>query len=101
VEAIEGVELAVLRLPCAGRVDARLLLRTLREGADRVLVVGCLEGNCQHESGCFEARKRVEQARLILKQMGIDQERVRMVNIASNEDWRFTVEVARNKEGSE
>ncbi len=91
--AIDGVEVAIIRLPCAARVDPRLLLRTLREGADKVLVVGCLEGNCHHESGCFEARKRVEQARSILAQMGLDPERVRMANIASNEPWRFAAAV--------
>ena len=97
--AIDGVEVAVVRLPCAARVDARLLLRALRDGADQVLVVGCLEGNCQHEIGCFEARKRVEQTRSILTQMGLDPERVRMVNMASNEPWRLTAEL-KKKEGS-
>jgi coenzyme F420-reducing hydrogenase delta subunit len=98
-EAVDEVEVALLRLPCAGRVDSRLLLRSLREGADNVLVVGCLEGNCHHESGCFEARKRVDQVRAILKQMGMDAERVRMLNIASNEGWRLTDELERYKEG--
>lgn len=98
--ALDSVEVAIIRLPCAGRVDARHLLRALREGADAVLVVGCLEGNCYYETGCFEARKRVEQVRVILKQMGLDPARVRMVNIASNEAWRFDLEAEKSKERS-
>ena len=55
-------ELVFIKVPCAGRVDVVHLLQAFREGADAVLVLGCLEGNCHHVYGNLEARKKVERA---------------------------------------
>ncbi|QLH74604.1 MAG: hydrogenase iron-sulfur subunit [Methanomassiliicoccales archaeon] len=78
-----------VRVPCTGRVDVKHIIKAFRDGADAVMVVGCLEGNCNYQFGNIEARKRVEQARELLSQLGIDGERVEMFNIASNQGWRF------------
>lgn len=79
----------IIRVPCAGRIDVLHILRALRDGADAVFVAGCLEGNCHFEYGNFEARKRVEHARRLLSDIGIEAERVEMFNVASNQAWRF------------
>jgi len=78
-----------VRVPCTGRIDIRHILSAFRNGADAVMVVGCLEGNCNFQYGNIEARKRVEQARSILAQLGIEPERVEMFNIASNQGWKY------------
>lgn len=80
---------SIIRIPCAGRIDVIHLLRALREGADAVFVAGCLEKNCNFEYGNYEARKRVEQTKRILSEIGIEDERVEMFNVASNQAWRF------------
>lgn len=87
-----------VRIPCTGRLDVFHILSAFRNGADAVMVVGCLEGNCNYQNGNIEARKRVEQAKGILAQLGIDEERVEMFNIASNQGWRFA-EAVREMEG--
>jgi F420-non-reducing hydrogenase iron-sulfur subunit len=84
-----GPDVLIIRLPCAGRLDVKHVLRAFREGADAVLVIGCLEGNCNFQYGNIEARKRVVQARKLLEQVGIEPERLEMVNLASNQAWRF------------
>jgi F420-non-reducing hydrogenase iron-sulfur subunit len=82
-------DVTVIRIPCTGRVDVKHILQSFRLGADAVLVVGCLEGNCNYQYGNIEARKRVAQAKAILQQIGIEPERLRMCNVASNQAWRF------------
>lgn len=87
--AVDGAELPpevkVLELPCSGRVDEVTMIRALRLGASAVMVVGCLEGNCKHHSGNYQARRKVDDARSILAQIGVEPERVEMFNLASNQ----------------
>jgi len=77
----EGVK--VVEVPCSGRVDEVTILRTLRQGAHAVLVVGCIPGNCRFHGGNLEARREVEKAQDILRQIGLAPERVEMVSVAS------------------
>ena len=46
-------------LPCTGRVSPLHLLSALAEGADGVMVAGCLEGQCHYREGNFNAIDRV------------------------------------------
>lgn len=77
----EGV--AVVEVPCSGRVDEVTLLRTLRRGASAVVVVGCIPGNCRYHGGNLQAHREVEKAQDILRQIGLAPERVEMVDVAS------------------
>jgi F420-non-reducing hydrogenase iron-sulfur subunit len=90
---VEGLsytsDLTIIRLPCTGRTDVRHILQAFRLGADAVMIVGCLEGNCNYQYGNIEARKRVEMAKGLLCQLGIESERLEMFNVASNQSWRF------------
>jgi coenzyme F420-reducing hydrogenase delta subunit len=91
-------DVLIIRLPCTGRLDVKHVLRAFREGADAVLVVGCLEGNCNFQYGNIEARKRIVQSKQVLVQVGIEPERLEMFNLASNQAWRF-VEAVKEMEG--
>ncbi len=79
----------IIRVPCTGKVDLMYLLRSIQKGADGVYVVGCLEGSCHYKEGNFKARQRVEQARALLEEVGIDGDRVRMYNLSSGEGPTF------------
>ena len=79
----------IIRVPCTGKVDLLHLLRAFEKGADGVYVVGCLEGDCHYNNGNFRARKRVEQARVILDTVGVGGERLRMVNLSSSDGPKF------------
>ena len=78
-------DVSAVELPCSGRIDEVTIIRALRAGAWAVMVVGCLEDNCRYGTGNYQARRRVEEARSLLGQLGIDPDRVRMVSAASNQ----------------
>ena len=73
----------IIRTPCTGRLEVEHFLRALENGADGVLVAGCLEGGCHFIEGNLWARRRVNYARRILKEIGLEEERLRMVNVSS------------------
>ncbi len=82
-----GVRL--VKVPCAGRVDAIHMLKAFENGAARVLVLGCEDGACHHLSGNQRARQRVEYARALLKEVGINGQSVAMFNVAPNAPHKF------------
>jgi coenzyme F420-reducing hydrogenase delta subunit len=65
------------------------LLRSIQKGADGVYAVGCLEGNCHYNEGNFRARERVEHVRMMLEEIGLEGDRVRMYNLSSGEGPTF------------
>lgn len=79
----------VIQVPCTGRVDIIYLLRAIEDGADGVYVAGCLEGECHFIEGNLRARKRVNYVKEILKDIGIEPERVEMYNLSSAMGPRF------------
>ncbi len=83
----------IVRLPCTGKVDAIYLLKALEEGIDGVYVAGCEEGDCHFLKGNLRARKRVEQVKEILQDIGINPGRVEMYNLSAADGPRF-VEIA-------
>jgi F420-non-reducing hydrogenase iron-sulfur subunit len=76
-------------LPCTGRIDESLLLSAFENGADGVMVIGCLEGDCHYISGNIRARARVERVYKILEQIKIGSDRIRMYNLSAGEGERF------------
>ena len=79
----------IVRVPCTGKVDLMYLLTAIQKGADGVYVVGCLEGSCHYKKGNFKARERVEHARNLLEEVGIEGDRIRMYNLSSGEGPTF------------
>ncbi len=73
----------IIRVPCSGKVDILHLLKAFEKGADGVYVAGCLEGDCHFKKGNLRADKRVEQARRLLESVGIEGERVEMINLSA------------------
>ena len=79
----------VLRLPCTGKVEVNHILTAFERGVDGVMVAGCLEGGCHFLEGNLRARKRVERAKQILGEIGLEPERLEMYNLSSAEGARF------------
>ena len=79
----------VLRLPCTGKLEVNYILAAFERGVDGVIVAGCLEGGCHFLEGNLRARKRVERARQILSEIGLEPERLEMFNLSSAEGPRF------------
>ncbi len=79
----------IIRVPCTGKVDVMYLLRAIQKGADGVYCVGCLEGACHYNEGNLRCRERVDHARMLLEEIGIEGDRVRMYNLSSGEGPTF------------
>ena len=62
----------VVRVPCLGRVDDVLVMQTLNQGADGVMLTGCLESNCHHMDGSRRANARIAELKEMLKTVGLE-----------------------------
>ncbi|MDW5562006.1 MAG: hydrogenase iron-sulfur subunit [Methanomassiliicoccus sp.] len=93
-----GVE--VIELPCSGRVDEVMVLKALRQGAWAAMVVACLDGNCKYRIGSYQARRRVDEVRSLLAQLGLEKERARFFSVASNQHAWLAEAVQRTKEAA-
>ena len=82
-------DLKLILMPCTGRVDILHLLKAFEAGADVVVVVGCLEGECHYLMGNIRARKRVNKVKKDFEAMGMEPERIEMFNLSSSEGPRF------------
>ncbi len=82
-------DIKLILMPCTGRVDIIHLLKAFEGGADAVMVVGCLEGECHYLMGNIRARKRVNKVKKDFDPMGMEPERVEMFNLSSSEGPKF------------
>ena len=76
-------------VPCTGRVGPLHLLRALADGADGVMVAGCLLGQCHYREGNFNAVDRVAFVRRLLESVGVEPERCRMFTMSAGEPPKF------------
>jgi len=82
-------EIRIIVVPCTGRVDILYLLQAFENGADAVFVSGCHEGDCHYVNGNLFARKRVERAKAILQNIGLEPERLEMFYVSASEGPQF------------
>ncbi len=84
----------IIRVMCSGRIDPAFILEAIKDGADGVLVAGChLPSDCHYMSGNFKALRRVNLTKRVLKEFGIEPERVRLEWISASEGEKFAAVV--------
>jgi len=81
--------LRVIRVMCSARVDPTFVLRGLAEGADGVLVCGCHPGDCHYSEGNYKALRRMALLKRLVRDFGIEEERVRLEWVSASEGQRF------------
>ncbi len=74
-----------IRVMCSGRVDPQFVLKALREGADGVLIAGCHPGECHYVNGNIKAIRRFVLMKKMLKQLGVEDDRVQLVWASASE----------------
>ena len=79
----------IIRVMCSGRVSPFLILKALSVGADGVLVLGCHPGDCHYLEGNYKTLRRIPLLKKMLKQLGIEEERVRLEWVSASEGTKF------------
>ena len=79
----------IVRLPCTGKVEAAMILQAFVEGADGVMVAGCEPGSCHFIHGNLRAAKRVDYAKKLIEEIGLDPRRLVMYHIAASQGPLF------------
>lgn len=79
----------IIRVMCSGRVNASMILKAFREGADGVFVGGCHIGDCHYDSGNYKWKRRAQFIEDILPEFGIEKERFRWDWISASEGEKF------------
>jgi F420-non-reducing hydrogenase iron-sulfur subunit len=80
----------IIRTPCTGRLEVDYFLKAFENGVDGIIVAGCEEGSCHFKEGNLIAKRRVNYTRELLAEIGLEKERLRMVNVSAADAPRFT-----------
>ena len=78
-EVVAGV--AEVYLPSVARLSVSDLLAAFEKGADRVLVLACHEGADRYPQATRRISRRVDQARQLLAEVGLDPDCLRMLEV--------------------
>lgn len=82
-------EVAIVPLPCAGRLDPVYVLRALRNGAAKVIILGCYDQACKYLHGITRAKARLQRLRNQLTELGLDPDRVQVGSLMATDAGRF------------
>jgi len=81
--------LRIIRVMCSGRVDPVIVIKSLIDGIDGVLVLGCHPGDCHYLTGNLFAEKKMKLTGNLLTKAGIHPDRLRLDWVSAAEGERF------------
>jgi len=92
--AIESITMAkqqyptnvkLIRVLCSGKIERKLILESLLNGIDGVIIITCNFGNCHYMDGNVQCYKRVEAIKNLVQDLGIDNRRIKFQTIRASE----------------
>jgi len=85
--------IGVVKFPCISKIDTTHILKAFELGADAVIVAGCDEGeegnSCPFLKTMFWAGQRVSRVKSILKDVGLEEDRLALCNFKPAEVNNF------------
>lgn len=104
VEAATGAGLSypasvkIVRVSCLSRLHAGLIMKAFEFRADGVMLLGCEPGSCHYlsDAGCID--REYEKTRQLLGMLGINQERLALVQLPAFDGERFIAEIKKLSE---
>jgi coenzyme F420-reducing hydrogenase delta subunit len=87
-------DIRIVRMMCTGRLDPLFIMKAFVDGADGVLVSGCHFGDCHYLEGNYKSAKRMFLLKSVLKDLGVEDKRLRMTFVSASEGakWAKVVE---------
>jgi coenzyme F420-reducing hydrogenase delta subunit len=82
-------DIRAVRVMCTGRIDPLFILKAFQDGADGVLVSGCHFGDCHYLEGNYKAAKRMFLLKSVLKNIGLEDKRLRMTFVSASEGAKW------------
>ena len=82
-------DVRIIRVMCTGRVDPLFIMKAFTDGADGVLISGCHFGDCHYLEGNFKAAKRMFLVKSLLKNIGLEDKRLRMTFVSASEGAKW------------
>lgn len=82
-------DIRAIRVMCTGRIDPLFIMKAFQDGADGVLISGCHFGDCHYLEGNFKAAKRMFLIKSVLKNIGLDDRRIRMTFVSASEGAKW------------
>jgi heterodisulfide reductase subunit A len=76
----------LISLPCACRISCSIILKAMINGASKIIVSGCHDGNCRSMNGSTTARETVD---TVAKLPGIPGGKIVWEPVAANESRKF------------
>ncbi len=84
----------VVRVSCLSRVHQGLILKAFELGAAGVMLLGCKPGNCQFDVDARYIAGEYEKARMLLRLLGLGEERLVLCHMARSDGSGFVKQVA-------
>jgi len=78
----DSTTVQVRQIPCSGKIDGQYLMHALEDNARGLLVVTCPKGDCHLVEGNYRALVRIQTAKRLLNEIGIEPERVELKPIS-------------------
>jgi F420-non-reducing hydrogenase iron-sulfur subunit len=85
----------IIRVMCSGRVDPQFVLKAFSMGADGVMMAGCHPGECHYIEQNYKAMRRYYMIQQTLKQLGVEENRFRLVWASAAEGQQLAEAVDR------
>ncbi len=82
-------QVKIIQIPCTGKMDILYALQCFEKGVDAVIVAGCMPGDCHFLEGNYNAIRRVERVKDLLRTIGLEPERIKMYHISSSMASQF------------
>lgn len=79
----------IIRIPCSGRISAKMILHAIRNGADGIWISGCHPGDCHYIEGNYYARRKFTLFKELLEYTGLEPGRLQFSWISSAEGVKF------------
>jgi heterodisulfide reductase subunit A len=79
----------IVKVPCAGIVRVNQILEAFKAGAQGVMIVSCKSDGCHYEVGSIKAERKMDLAKVLLKEYGIEPERLEMFRMVYIEGKQF------------